>query len=179
MQEKLEHRKLTTGQGILYVLLLVIGIVAVYFVVGFIVYLLKLPILTYIMYVGLIVGATVLMKVRLQDYTYQLDGKTFSIFRNMGSKEKKLVEAPLKNILWMGPLKEVPGEYERVRVAKLTFLKERRKAIIYREGKLKRGAIFSPSSEFFMALQEKWKTSTGQNAEKNEKTQMSSEDATQ
>ncbi len=179
--EKLEHKKVGSIIGIFYVLLIVAVIFALYIFVNFIAYLTKLPWITYVLYAILIIGATLIIRKRLTDYAYGIAQGELILDRQSSRNPKNLVTIPVKSILWFGKCSEIPFEYAKIRLGKVTFLKGNvSKAVIFKRDKFTHGIMFTPSDEFSEYLVErieKAKKKTGKAANEEEIKSPESEDA--
>ena len=142
--------------GILYTLLIVVIILGLMFVLNFVAYLFHMPVISYVGFAALIIGATLIIKGKLQNYTYTIEKGLVSIERSTGQNTKLLAEIRVRDIKWNGELKGIPEEYRDVKLQKLTFLKTNSGyVIIYSELDKMRGVIFSPSQEFITDLEQR------------------------
>ena len=154
MREELNQKKIDSWQGILYVLGIVLLVAVISFAMQFVDYILKMQVITIISFVGIVVVATLLIKKRLQNYAYIIDRGNMGVERSTGNNRKLLAEFHIKDIVWHGPLAELPEEYKNVSHSKLTFLPlAGAYGVVYRDlnGFMRRIAI-SPSDAFIGEL---------------------------
>ncbi len=154
MREELNQKKIDSWQGILYVLGIVLLVAVISFAMQFVAYILKMQVITIISFVGIVVVATLLIKKRLQNYAYIIDRGNMGVERSTGNNRKLLAEFHIKDIVWHGPLAELPEEYKNVSHSKLTFLPlAGAYGVVYRDlnGFMRRIAI-SPSDAFIGEL---------------------------
>ena len=85
MREELNHKKIAPLEGIFLILGMVVALGIVVFGIGFLAYLLKLQILTVASVVLLTVGATILMRKRLQNYSYTVARGMLVLQRCLGA----------------------------------------------------------------------------------------------
>ncbi len=156
IQEKLEHKKIGSIIGVLYVLMIVASIFALYIFVNFVAYLTKLPWLVYVLYAILIIGATLIIRKRLTDYSYGIAHGELILDRQSSRNPKNLLTIPVKSILWFGNCSDVPAEYAKIRPGKVTFLKANvSKTVIFKRDKFTHGVMFTPSEKFTQHLIER------------------------
>ncbi|MBQ9941876.1 MAG: hypothetical protein IJP03_02580 [Christensenellaceae bacterium] len=154
MREELNHKKIAPLEGIFLILGMVVALGIVVFGIGFLAYLLKLQILTVASVVLLTVGATILMRKRLQNYSYTVARGMLVLQRCLGANEKPLASTRLSGICWKGDYADLPEEYKKLTREKVTFHREEDcKAVVYiHESGRKRLAIFSPTEKFWEEL---------------------------
>lgn len=154
--ESLKHEKISTIKGIF----LVVGIVLVIMLVAIgarsIALFLKIPGVDYLLYILLIILATVIIKTRIQDYIYTLEGMKLVFERELGTRVKLLATIELRTIVWSGFFTELPKEYAEIGYSKISFKPKRETYCIVYLQKDKMAVIgFSPTPVMIDKIQAK------------------------
>ena len=155
--EAFRHKKISTFKGILYVICIVALFIIVSVLARLIAYAMKWSFVDYILYLILIIIGTVIIKTKIQDYIYTLNGGTLMLERELGTRTKLLVSIPLNRVLWKGKYNELPEQYSGIGFSKVTFQpKKETYCIVYNnEGKV--AAVgFSPTDVLIEKI-ENWK----------------------
>ncbi len=153
IHEKLEHKKIGSVIGILYVLMLAVAVFALYVFIHFIAFITGIPWIVYVLYALMIVAATLIIKVRLTDYSYGIARGELVLDRCISRNPKNVLTLRIKDILWFGDCGSVPAEYAGVKRGKLTFLKSNvSKTVVYKSGKFTHAVMITPSEKFCAEL---------------------------
>jgi len=166
MREDLQHKKIGPVEGLLYILAIVAVLALVVLGIGFIAYLLHRSYITIVSFVIIVIGATLLMRSRLQNYAYVLSRGYFILMRCLGSNEKVLLSTRIVDILWAGRLSQLPERYRKTPREKATFHRNEDFCCVVcrnQDGR-ERVALFSPGEKFWALLQEQMEKRQKKNA---------------
>lgn len=151
----LKHKKIGSVVGAFLVIGVVLIIAVAFVLFNFIGYLLQINWITYVCYALLIIGATLIIRSKLQDFTYTIENGIFHIDRSTGSNIKNLMKFRVSDIIWFGDYKELPQEYVNLSKKKMTFRsKESSRAIVYTQPNNKI-VIITASEDFYSFLEDR------------------------
>lgn len=158
MKEKLKRKKLSSALGILVILAILAGVVAL----AAIIYVLtdalyamgvNAAFMQYAQYVLLIIIGVLIVRRYLTEYEYALNGDELSIDRYIGQRQRNLLCIKTSQIVSIG--KQPPGLRA---LERLTFKpKSGAVYIVFKEDGKQRCAYFSPSEKLLEMIEEKRK----------------------
>ncbi len=125
MVETLKRKQLSTGMGILAVLLIVALTLFLVFTISFIQFVLNINWPQFIAYAIVIVAGVCIVKYYLTEYIYQIEKGRIIFYRKLGSREKELLAIPLRDMEKCGEYADIIKKDDKKRkVYKFTFLKK-------------------------------------------------------
>jgi len=144
-------------------ILSVVGILAVLFLLTFVLYLinqfLNFPYMFWVEFVLVIVLAVYVAKTKLIEFTYYLDGDILRIDRIASARPKLDLFTRMDKIVFAGKLKNLPEAHKKYKRQRETFKRFTNDAfcVVYLSEKRYFTAVMSPSEEFEQAVISAWK----------------------
>ena len=159
MKERLKRKKLSSALGVLVILAILAGVVAlaaIIYVLTDALYAMGInaAFMQYAQYVILIIIGVLIVRRYLTEYEYTLKGDELSIDRYIGQRQRNLLCIKTSQIVSIG--KQPPG----VRALERLTFKSKSGAvyIVFKENGKQRTGFFSPSNELLAMIEERIKS---------------------
>ncbi|MGI6173914.1 MAG: hypothetical protein ACOYI8_08480 [Christensenellales bacterium] len=156
--QHIHAKKPGAGLGLLIVLGLFAGFLALVSVTNYFVQQTGIGQISYLVILAAIAAGIVLMRKFILEYRYTLNESVLYFERLYGRQNRVLAQVPLRQILWIGDREEIAEKIkekiENTSDMTLPSCDIPHKALLYRKDKLLLCIVFQPNAELLAAIEE-------------------------
>lgn len=159
---ELKHKKIGFFKGVLSIVGILVGLVALSFVLFLLKEVLNFSYMFWVEFVLVIILAAYVAKTKLIEFTYYLDGDILRIDRIASARPKLDLFTRMNKIIYAGKLKDLPDAHKKYKRQRETFKRFTDDAfcVVYLNETKYFMAVLTPSEEFEQAVIAAWKEYT-------------------